>query len=98
VKQLNAVEGLTINFAPLRSDYWGQAITVTGLLTGQDLIAGLKGKALGEGLLLPTLMLKEGDTRFLDDKTVEDVSSELGIPIFPVMGVEGLLEQLLKQD
>ncbi len=98
VKQLNAVEGLTINFAPLRSDYWGQAITVTGLLTGQDLIAGLKGKALGEGLLLPTLMLKEGDTRFLDDSTVADVASQLGTPIFPVLGVEGLLEQLLKQD
>jgi len=98
VKQLNAVEGLTINFAPLRSDYWGQAITVTGLLTGQDLIAGLKGKSLGEGVLLPTLMLKEGDTRFLDDSTVAEVAAQLGTPIFPVLGVEGLLEQLLKQD
>lgn len=98
VARLNAIAGLRITFAPLRSDYWGQAITVTGLLTGEDLIAGLKGKALGDGLLLPTLMLKEGDSRFLDDRTVAEVSVELGVPIFPVSGVKGLLEQVLQGD
>lgn len=96
VARLNAVTGLTLDFAPLRSHYWGQAITVTGLLTGEDLIVGLKGKTLGEGLLLPTLMLKEGDSCFLDDRTVAEVAEVLGVPIFPVSGVEELLEQLLQ--
>ncbi len=95
VEQLNAVEGLEINLVALSSKYWGQEITVTGLLTGQDLLAGLPGKDLGDGILLPSLMLKHDDTKFLDDMTVEDVSQQLTIPIFPVSGVEELINQCI---
>ncbi|BAU65967.1 FeS-containing oxidoreductase [Stanieria sp. NIES-3757] len=95
VQQLNSVTGLVVNLFPLRSEYWGQAITVTGLLTGQDLITGLAGKDLGEGILLPSLMLKHDDTRFLDDLTVAEVSQKLGVEIFPVTGVEELLEKCI---
>ncbi|MDB9312900.1 TIGR03279 family radical SAM protein [Spirulina sp. CS-785/01] len=94
--QLNAVEGLTLKIAPLNSQYWGQDITVTGLLTGQDLIKGLKGKDLGEAILLPSVMLKHDDTVFLDDVTVAEVSQQLKTPIIPVMGVEALLETCVK--
>jgi NifB/MoaA-like Fe-S oxidoreductase len=76
VQQVNAVEGLEVKLAALRSDYWGQEITVTGLLTGQDLLEGLKGKDLGDAILLPSLMLKQGDTRFLDDMTVEELARQ----------------------
>ncbi|MBE9127999.1 MULTISPECIES: TIGR03279 family radical SAM protein [unclassified Coleofasciculus] len=92
VQQLNTVAGLEVNLAALRSEYWGQEITVTGLLTGQDLLDGLQGKDLGDVILLPTVMLKHDDTRFLDDKTVEEVSSKLGIQIVVVNGIEELLE------
>jgi putative radical SAM enzyme (TIGR03279 family) len=92
VQQLNAVEGLEVKLAALCSDYWGQEITVTGLLTGQDLLSGLQGKDLGDGILLPSLMLKEGDTRFLDDMTVEELSCQLGVPILPVNGIKELIE------
>lgn len=95
VQQLNSVTGLVVNLFPLRSEYWGQEITVTGLLTGQDLITGLIGKDLGEGILLPSLMLKHDDTRFLDDLTVAEVSQKLGVEIFPVTGVEELLEKCI---
>lgn len=95
VAQLNTVEGLEVNLIPLNSQYWGQEITVTGLLTGQDLIAGLSGKDLGDGILLPSLMLKHDDTKFLDDLTVAEVSSQLNLPIFPVSGVEELIEQCI---
>ena len=95
VKQLNAVKGLEINPMALNSKYWGQEITVTGLLTGQDLLAGLQGRDLGEGILLPSLMLKHGDTKFLDDMTVADVSRELNIPIYPVSGVEELIDRCI---
>lgn len=94
VQQLNAVEGLDVKLAALCSDYWGQEITVTGLLTGQDLLQGLKGKDLGDALLLPSLMLKQGDTRFLDDMTVEDLSRHLGVPILPINGVEELIKSV----
>ncbi|WP_013321470.1 TIGR03279 family radical SAM protein [Gloeothece verrucosa] len=92
VQQLNKVEGLTVSLAPLNSGYWGQEITVTGLLTGQDLIEGLQEKDLGEGILLPSVMLKHDEPKFLDDLTVEDVQERLKVPIFTVGGIEELLQ------
>ncbi len=92
LQRLNGVEGLEVNMVALCSDYWGQQITVTGLLTGQDLLAGLQGRELGDAILLPSLMLKHGDSRFLDDMTVEELSDKLGIKILPVSGVKGLID------
>lgn len=91
VARLNEVEGLRVEMVALASDYWGQEITVTGLLTGQDLIAGLQGRDLGDGILLPSLMLKSGDTRFLDDLTVAEVEATLQTRIVAVNGVDELL-------
>lgn len=98
VKQLNTVEGLEIDLVALNSKYWGQDITVTGLLTGQDLLAGLQEKDLGDGILLPSLMLKHDDTRFLDDLTVADISQQLAIPIYPVSGIEELIDRCINGD
>ena len=98
VQQLNTVEGLDVRLAALRSDYWGQEITVTGLLTGQDLLKGLQGKDLGEAILLPSLMLKQNDTRFLDDMTVEELARQLETPILPVNGTEELIEACIKHS
>jgi putative radical SAM enzyme (TIGR03279 family) len=95
VNQLNKVENLEVNLVPLASNYWGQEITVTGLLTGQDLLRGLASQDLGEKVLLPSLMLKHGDTRFLDDMTVEELSQQLGVKIIPINGVQELIENCL---
>ncbi|CCQ50776.1 Protein of unknown function DUF512 [Crocosphaera watsonii WH 8502] len=92
VRQLNSVENLTINLTPLNSDYWGQEITVTGLLTGEDIVAKLKNRDLGDGVLLPSIMLKDHDTFFLDDMSVENVSEELKSPIFIVSSIYDLIE------
>lgn len=91
VKQLNQVAGLEINLVALQSDYWGQNITVTGLLTGQDLLSGLQNQDLGQGILLPTVMLKHGELKFLDDLTVAEVSAGLGVEIFPVGDITELI-------
>ena len=91
VSRLNAVEGLEINLIALRSEYWGQEITVTGLLTGQDLLAGLSGKDLGDGILLPSLMLKYGEAKFLDDITLSELEDKLNVKILTVNGVEELI-------
>ncbi|MEM7591324.1 MAG: TIGR03279 family radical SAM protein [Cyanobacteria bacterium P01_A01_bin.83] len=96
VAQLNKVSGLEVNLVALNSEYWGQEITVTGLLTGQDLLTGLAQKDLKDGILLPSLMLKYDDTKFLDDMTVEDVSNKLEVPIYPVGEVAELIKQCLK--
>ncbi|XZO04621.1 MAG: TIGR03279 family radical SAM protein [Microcoleus sp.] len=89
--QLNQIPGLEVKMVALCSDYWGQKITVTGLLTGQDLLAALQGKDLGDGILLPSVMLKQGEPRFLDDMTVLELASVLKTEIFPVTGVEELI-------
>ena len=58
VKKLNLIDGLKINLYGLPSIYWGQDQVVTGLLTGEDLIYGLKNKDLGEAVYIPSIMLK----------------------------------------
>ncbi|MEG4916992.1 MULTISPECIES: TIGR03279 family radical SAM protein [unclassified Microcoleus] len=91
VQQLNQIPGLSVNMAALCSHYWGQTITVTGLLTGQDLLEALQGRDLGDGILLPSVMLKQGEPRFLDDMTLEQLASSLKTRILPVSGVEELI-------
>lgn len=61
----------------IRNDFFGERITVSGLITGQDLIAQLRGKDLGERLLLPCNMLRSGEDVFLDDIHVSQVEQAL---------------------
>ncbi|NET02069.1 MAG: TIGR03279 family radical SAM protein [Sphaerospermopsis sp. SIO1G2] len=91
VEQLNKVEGLEVNMRALSSNYWGQSISVTGLLTGHDLLFHLQGENLGDGILLPSVMLKHGELIFLDDMGVTEVSEQLNTVILPVAGVEDLI-------
>jgi putative radical SAM enzyme (TIGR03279 family) len=91
--RLNQVEGLEIRMVALNSDYWGQTMTVTGLLTGQDILGALRGQDLGDGILLPSVMLKHGEAVFLDDMTVADLAADLGTKIWIADGVEGLLDR-----
>ena len=92
LQRLNQVGGLTVRMVALNSQYWGQTITVTGLLTGQDIFQSLQGQDLGDGILLPSLMLKHGDTRFLDDMRVEELADRLKTKIQIVQGLDGLIE------
>ena len=63
------------------NDFFGHTIDVAGLVTGQDLIAQLKGKELGDRLLLPINMLRHGGDVFLDDLHVSDIEAALGVPV-----------------
>lgn len=62
---------------PIVNEFYGHDITVAGLLTGQDIIAQLKGKELGEALLMPNVMLRSGEDVLLDDLTVKDIENAL---------------------
>ena len=64
---------------PITNHFFGELITVSGLITGQDLTAQLAGRDLGEELLLPANMLRSGESVFLDDMTVEQVEETLQI-------------------
>lgn len=65
----------------IRNDFFGDTITVTGLITAQDLISQLKGKDLGDNLLLSQAMVRRDSDVFLDDLTIGDVEGELNVVI-----------------
>lgn len=69
---------------PIVNRFFGETITVSGLITGGDLIDQLRGKDLGERLILPVNMLRHGEDVFLDDVTLADVERELGVKVCPV--------------
>ncbi len=91
LERLNRVEGLDLRLYGLPSPYWGQDLVVTGLLTGADLIQGLQGRDLGEKLLLPNLMMRQGESVFLDDMTLEQLQAQLPVPIQPIGSAEELV-------
>ena len=85
---------------PIANRFFGETITVSGLITGGDLIDQLRGKELGERLLLPDNMLRAGERVFLDDVTVEQVEQALGVPVVPVEADSGfaLVDAILERE
>jgi len=81
VHQANSVTGVSGQVIAIVNDFFGHSIDVAGLITGQDLIAQLKGKDLGKRLLIPVNMLRHGGDVFLDDIHVSDVETALGVPV-----------------
>ena len=69
------------NVYPIRNEFFGESVTVSGLVTGGDIITQLKGRDLGTRLLVPRNMLRNGEDAFLDDVTVTGLSSALGVPV-----------------
>ena len=74
--------GLVVHVYAIRNDFFGETITVSGLITGQDLVKQLleykeQGVDLGETLLIPSNMLRTGEEVFLDDMTVQQVEEAL---------------------
>ena len=80
-KQAEEKLGVRGQVLAIQNDFFGHTIDVAGLITGGDLIAQLKGRDLGQRLLIPVNMLRHGGDVFLDDLRVEDVENALGIPV-----------------
>ena len=93
-----------ITVACIRNDFFGETITVSGLITGQDLVAQLKerkeaGEDLGDTLQIPINMLRSGEEVFLDDLTVQDVEAALGMTVKAVeSGGKDFLDAALNLD
>jgi putative radical SAM enzyme (TIGR03279 family) len=98
VDRLNAVQGLEVIVHGLPSPYWGQDQVVTGLLTGSDLLEGLVACDLGELLLLPAVMLRQGEPVFLDDQPLEAVAARLPVPVRLVQGADDIVAACLGLD
>ena len=76
--------GYEVEVVDIRNDFFGEQITVSGLITGQDLLAQTKERNLGNVLAIPCNMLRMGERVFLDDVTVEDVENALQVPVLIV--------------
>lgn len=72
---------LKLHVYAITNDFFGERITVSGLLTGQDIIRQLQGRELGERILLPQNVLRSGEDYFLDDVTVSDVEKTLQVKV-----------------
>ena len=75
------VDGLTVTVYPIVNNFFGKSVTVAGLITGGDIVEQLSGKALGDELLFPSVMLRADGDVFLDDMTPVELSARLGVPV-----------------
>ena len=87
---------LTINVYRIKNNFFGESITVSGLLTGKDIIEQLTDKELGDALLIPANCLRADGDVLLDDISPEDISATLGVPVHPTEnGAEAFIANLL---
>ncbi len=84
LKSLKGKTGVDLQPIAVKNRLFGESVTVTGLVSGRDIVAALKGEDLGEVLLIPDVMLKEGESIFLDDMTMEELEESLGVRVVVV--------------
>jgi putative radical SAM enzyme (TIGR03279 family) len=94
--------GVDLRVHVVKNNFFSGHVTVTGLLTGQDLIEQLAGVSLGRVLLIPDVMLREGDDVFLDDVSVKELMTTLKVEIEVVpsspWGILDMLDTLAMED
>lgn len=89
LKKLKRVfTGLEFEVYAIQNDFFGHTITVAGLVTAGDIIKQLKGKNLGQALVLPDVMLRHEKDKFLDDLSPADIENALGVPV-EISGASG---------
>lgn len=89
---------IKIKVYPIKNDFFGGGVNVSGLVVGKDLITQLKNKDLGDRLLIPSVMLRFERDIFLDDTSLEDVKSSLDIDVIPVDNDgQQLLDSIIKE-
>jgi len=92
-KKLNTIEGLTLEVFKVDNKFFGPSVTVTGLLTGKDILRTVVGKTMADCLLIPNVTLRSGSDVFLDNVSLKDMEETLGIN---VKAIEPTPEGLMK--
>ncbi len=91
-----ALPNLTVDVVAIRNDFFGELITVTGLITGSDLMNQLKDRDLGNSVCIHECMLRSGEEVFLDDYTLDDVMSTLQVKVDIVKSNGGFFGKILE--
>ena len=97
VKLLGSIKNLDVELATIKNNFFGEQVTVSGLLTGSDLLTALQGKTLGDVVLIPDTMLKEDSNLFLDDMTINALEQALQVPVYAISGPLELLSKIREQ-
>lgn len=92
-------EGVKVSVYPIKNNFFGGGVTVSGLVCGGDITEQLRGRIDTDELLIPHSMLRDDDNIFLDDVTTEDVEKALNVKITPVLndGYE-FIEKVLNEE
>ena len=96
IRRLNQIGNLTINLIPVKNDFYGHDIEVSGLLVGQDIFNHLKDKVLGDLVLLPPRVLNH-DNLFLDDWSVKKLRDLLNTEVIVYKNTPAQLPALLEK-
>lgn len=94
--RLNRIKGLQVDVKSIENFFLGQRVTVTGLVTGQDLMNQIDPQEIGDLLVLPAVMLKQEENLFLDNVTVTDLAGRLKTRVAVVKGPRQLVDVLLE--
>ena len=92
VQRLRDAPGVSIRILPVRNDFFGPTVTVAGLLAGRDILRAMRGKRLGDVLMLPANALREEGGLFIDDCSLQDIERAAGIPVRPVRSLQDLIQ------
>lgn len=93
-EHLNRIRGLHLDLAVVENDFFGRTVTVAGLLTGTDIRKQLRGKMLGDLVVVPQSALRDGHL-FLDDTTLPELQNALRVPVVAASGPEELVHYAL---
>ncbi|MTI79328.1 MAG: DUF512 domain-containing protein [Firmicutes bacterium] len=95
VERLNNINGLEVNLYKAMHNFFGNTVTVAGLLTGEDLLQQLRSKQLGEKVIIPGVMLKDQENMFLDNVTVQELEEKLQVPVSAVDNPYQLVKSII---
>lgn len=94
--RLNKITGLSVILLPVDNQYFGGGVSVTGLLTGYDILTALRGTYAGKRVIIPEIVFQEGNTILLDDVSLQDIRQKTGAYIYTVDGsARSLIEAIL---
>jgi len=84
ISTINKIGKIDIDVIPIKNDFFGSQVTVTGLVTGKDIITQLKDHNLKSAIMIPEVMLKDGGDLFLDNYSLDQVQNELDKEVIKV--------------
>lgn len=97
INRFKELAGVNINLQIIDNHYFGEEVTVSGLITGSDLLRALKGKPLGDVVFITKSMLKDRENVFLDNMKIDDLEDKLQVPLVAVEGPKALYSEISKE-